>query len=681
MSLFRGESDRPRSLSPSSVAEESLPGSPPSPPSPQAPPLPTAERYDEPDDASFQPSSPDVSVVSAASTDMKPQSWRRWTAPDRTIAASLENIESRDVAAHLYNTHHLKRRLRRPAQQNDVSKDWRAKDTWLKKGKELQYKDILTGDWETELMPPKQWSAWPLPPHRLRGGGLAAGTMEHDEHEWCVGSPVHRDSGETMREEILAVFLRSAKTTWMARQADQDLSFSEGKQPKKQPQSNKTTLFKSIAYSSETEGGQQTERIASAASHSDIERDSGDPRDSEALRSARKPGTEVRFLADDALAGRILGPSVNSLLSNIDHLAMAVQRNRLNHVGDRARGRSGSTSELPTDTESTAPPCRPSSSRHSSRNSRARSTSSASSRASISSTNSLAGKGAGLMDWSELLGVAAVSGWDPNAVERTAERCASLFGEGMGFRTLDEGSTGKQGLEYIPAMVGPVGETDPRHAAVPKRPHFTPGTLRCPHSDCSGSLRDHNGTNRLIDHMRRKHGYDPRTNDSDNEERTLGGVHVDGYLQPIWVKPGWLGHGRSKSQGVDPEATTRRRKRQKTASGSGVASAYDTQDEGEEAEEAGRMARVPVWERLDSVSQRLKPNQACTNCRQRKRPCDGGHPCRRCQRMGEESTCVAKVASSRACTNCKRSRKKCDLERPCGRCLERGEEDRCEDVR
>jgi N-terminal acetyltransferase B complex catalytic subunit len=47
----------------------------------------------------------------------------------------------------------------------------------------------------------------------------------------------------------------------------------------------------------------------------------------------------------------------------------------------------------------------------------------------------------------------------------------------------------------------------------------------------------------------RNHGYDPRTNDSDNEERTHGGVHIDGFMQPITAKQGWLGHGRSKAGG------------------------------------------------------------------------------------------------------------------------------------
>jgi hypothetical protein len=41
----------------------------------------------------------------------------------------------------------------------------------------------------------------------------------------------------------------------------------------------------------------------------------------------------------------------------------------------------------------------------------------------------------GLRDWSDVLGMAALTGWDSDVVARAGERCARLFGEEMGFRT------------------------------------------------------------------------------------------------------------------------------------------------------------------------------------------------------------------------------------------------------
>lgn len=42
----------------------------------------------------------------------------------------------------------------------------------------------------------------------------------------------------------------------------------------------------------------------------------------------------------------------------------------------------------------------------------------------------------GLRDWSDVLGMAALKGWDPNVVKRAGKRCAELFDEEMGFRTV-----------------------------------------------------------------------------------------------------------------------------------------------------------------------------------------------------------------------------------------------------
>lgn len=44
-----------------------------------------------------------------------------------------------------------------------------------------------------------------------------------------------------------------------------------------------------------------------------------------------------------------------------------------------------------------------------------------------------------LRDWSDVVGMAALAGWDPAVVERASERCARLFGENMLFRTFAEG--------------------------------------------------------------------------------------------------------------------------------------------------------------------------------------------------------------------------------------------------
>ena len=764
MSLFGGEHADQQPTSPLSADEDSLYEPSPSPESAQAPTLHVPE-IGGPNELNFQSSPPALEDNSTHAPTIKPQSWRRWTAPDRELAASLEDVESADLAAHLYNTHHLKRRLRLSAEHTSELKSWQSKDAWLKKGQELQYQDPLTQDLETELIPPKPWSAWPLPPHQLRSDDFSTRGTEDCEVGWHVNSWVDHDSGETMREEILALFLRTAKENRVAQQAHEsgadmgmldahmgdhssslppnseiemaeDVLARNADQHEISQRSSGTKLSKTKVYSSETEGEQLAREINDLGVDTDAEGIFGttdcsefesDTEGKQATSTHQPPDVEATVLADDDIARRVLDPSINSLLSSVDKLVVAINRCRTNHLGDRGRSRSASVSDYLADRESTTRQSRSLSRSRSTgyavkqngpsrtksrlskphpkqslglatlqegsdsvtqhglnegpRRRRARSTSSASSNI---SGDSQVGRGSGLMDWSEVLGLAAVSGWNQRAIARATQRCASLFGETMGFRTFEQNSAPGSVptlIQYAPCPISTT-QTSFNGAGVPKRPHFTPGSLQCPHSDCPGSLREYSSSNRLTEHVRRKHGYDPRTNDSDNEERTVAGVHVDGYLQPVWAKPGWIGHGRAKSEGIDQVPKMPRRKRQKLESQptSMLNSAYQTQDEREETEVPQLAAATQVLETLKGVSQRLKPYQACTNCRRRKKPCDGRRPCGRCEKMGDEDSClyVASASSSRSCSNCKRSRKKCDSQEPCGRCEQRGEGDTCE---
>jgi hypothetical protein len=787
MSLFGGDESIPSasssSPSPSPLPSPSQRSS--SPQNAQHAPSPPFAHLPDPDDShdeDFLPSSPDAEPTPLEDDTVKPKSWRRYTEADRDIAASLDNIESADLAAHLYNAHSLKRRLRRPKEQLGRIKDWQSKDAWLKKGEELQFKDPLTGDLETELVPSKLWTAWPLPPKRLVPKGSAMRKTEASEDGWHISSAADYDSGEVMREELLALFLRTAKRNWTSHQVDPEntelhtedgilssnLSSSDseagvGHEPtsSKAEHGGKRTGEKSVKgantklYSSETDGEQITRQLGNldvdteddppdrTSTDSDPENASPSPIRQHGLPGSQQSATEAAFLADDDEARRILEPSVNSLLSRIDKLALAIRRNRLNHAGDGSH-RSGSGSDYLTDRETPTPAARSppiaqsrshmlkktSSSRpqtamkqsrrplkqmqkphngtesdsasnygadHDSededapekpKNSRDPSGSSNSSPRSNASSNSEARKGVGLMDWSELLGLAAIAGFDKRVIANTAQRCASLFGEQMVFRTFDEGLATQpisEPVRYMPDIIPAPDDavrdteiSEQERPTLAKRPYFEAGSRRCPHRDCPGSLKDFSGSSRLIEHVRRKHGYDPRTNDSDNEERTFGGVHIDGYLQPVWAKPGWLGYGRAKSEATDNEVQMPRRKRQRLDSRptSTVTSAYTTQDEREDEEQ---MVPAPTPDTALNPAQRSTRKKTCTNCSRKKKVCDGDRPCGRCRRVGEGETCEYRVKSARpACLNCRRRKQRCDYGEPCARCERNGEEDSCQ---
>ncbi|OCL06441.1 hypothetical protein AOQ84DRAFT_77075 [Glonium stellatum] len=173
----------------------------------------------------------------------------------------------------------------------------------------------------------------------------------------------------------------------------------------------------------------------------------------------------------------------------------------------------------------------------------------------------------GLRDWSEVIGMASLTGWSDRVVDRAAKRCAALFGESMAFRTLHEGSALKPAVEPIlytpetilaPDSAGIDGSETSDMANAEARPHWEPGCLICPHVHCWGHSKEFRIPYRVVEHLIRVHGYDPRIPSSDGENEMVGGVHIDGFLQPISAKQGW--------RGGDKAAVSDKRKKRKRES-------------------------------------------------------------------------------------------------------------------
>ncbi|KAL1301970.1 hypothetical protein AAFC00_002425 [Neodothiora populina] len=254
----------------------------------------------------------------------------------------------------------------------------------------------------------------------------------------------------------------------------------------------------------------------------------------------------------------------------------------------------------------------------------------------------------GLRDWSEVLGVAAMTGWDQSVIQRATKRCEALFGETMTFRTFPEYGPIREENEYVSTSEedtqSQAGYFCPfpmckRHAlpyerayrwrdhlkrSHKKKPeeivaieqeaqrkmargHSTitgqikrqnaldfnpmnwvpPDPLKCPHCETSSV---YTRVGRLLDHLRRTHRYDPRiqampstkrkqpsrhisvgssvisgadSNDEDgssvageeNDEEMLGGVRLDGFLQPVL---------RRKGRGKDKEARLKKEKERRS---------------------------------------------------------------------------------------------------------------------
>ncbi|KAH6878330.1 hypothetical protein BKA58DRAFT_376970 [Alternaria rosae] len=530
-----------------------------------------------------------------------PQTWQSYTEADRQIADSLDQLQETDLSVHLYNAHALKRRLRRPPEDTAQVKNWQSRDNWLKTGQDLEHVDAA-GLLQTAVVPSKEWTAWPVPPDEESGGNVDDGT---------TGSANTEDAGDELREELLAVFLRLAKERWNSRETPSSESdvgnHTSASQSRSRSQSASTAKPNNL-----TKVGTRTDDVDDG---NDTERDHATGK-----KRGRKPRTETliepTLLADDARAQQLLQPTIQNMMGKLDELALAIRRTRVNHFGRGEPGDS-SMSEYTSGAESSGPRSRSTSRARSKSVTSRRSSTGPPSRAksrevdrtvrqktkaarkaiderelagdddissggsdwgksnkiprerkrrrsssSMSDSDSSGDEGIlreGLLDWSEVLGLAAVQGWNEGAVARTAQRCATLFGEGMSFMPFHEALTSKtvpEPVSYTPSTIPPPTMHSISQPPPPKRPFFQIGTLRCPHADCWGHEKDFALPYRVIEHCMRVHGYDPRTNDSDNEERTVGGVHIDGFLQPITAKQGWLGNGRVKAGKVSKRSRT-----------------------------------------------------------------------------------------------------------------------------
>ncbi|KAL8947700.1 MAG: hypothetical protein Q9183_007759 [Haloplaca sp. 2 TL-2023] len=234
-------------------------------------------------------------------------------------------------------------------------------------------------------------------------------------------------------------------------------------------------------------------------------------------------------MADDEMAKGILQPSLIQMMNKLDALLAGLHQARNSYAtynkaltkmttdeksNKRKRGRSSSR---PDDTEITTAP---------SNQSRETSPEHPGTDGTYSNiqrrhrlhrrkgTSSQNKAGLGLRDWSDVVGVASMCGWDSAVVARAAARCSDLFEERISFRTLHEGSAQDQEIRYEPEIL-------------------TAEDFRPANSD------DEPTTDEV---------FDTSGATAESKDDMVGGVHVDGFLQPIKRKKSWSRSSRAQSQ-------------------------------------------------------------------------------------------------------------------------------------
>ncbi|RMY60567.1 hypothetical protein D0865_01473 [Hortaea werneckii] len=500
--------------------------------------------------------------------------WRHYTEQERETAASLDQQRANDLGVHLYNAHSLKSRNYSPTRASQIP-PWKDKSHWLRRNE--------AG--ELPWHPDRNWTAWPLPanevPRREEAFGVPiehilddAGTLRKDE-PWVPSAD--------LRDEIEALMLRKAKARFRSRNW---AAHEEFHVPPNPPEATSGVeggdgRSGSDSHSEEEEGGVQT--VKAETTH--------------LLRHQQQHHYSPAFLADDHQAGALLRPAVRHIVSKFDDLLIGLHESRQGHrqrasfPRSRSRRSRSRTNSKPAATSSQSQP-RPRSSEKrgnvgngsdgqasehddnyeasTSGDDEAQSVEKGRRRPSGQSKKEL-----GLRDWSEVLGVAALTGWDQKVIDRTARRCAALFGEKMAMRFMPEMPVDKvndEVVEYLPETIPPLESEDSEQdeevgeavSSMDKGQQVEKGGWQCPYGNCARHHEVYEQRWRWREHLKRTHklngqqleeveaepnqGRDSHTAPDagpdvvggqeeemqmDDEDALLGSVHVDGFLRPL----------------------------------------------------------------------------------------------------------------------------------------------------
>ncbi|KAL9597030.1 MAG: hypothetical protein Q9219_005405 [cf. Caloplaca sp. 3 TL-2023] len=398
--------------------------------------------------------------------------WRHQTAPERQIASSLEKLRAKDLAVHLYNFYVLKRQVTDPGKrpEHGLDQDTRAsahRQSWVSS---------------------KSWTAWPMLPELVPRESEANSWGDDALQERCFEHGSH----EILRDLLVARASQRAKERFHQREWNE-----------------------LETESSDSFYDQNTNRGTPLGAMHDGQDDTED--------------LEPTVLADDERARKILQPSLNHVLGKLDTLLKSLHHERSSYavpdkpplkrqsmIDDttsddderkRKKVRTGKhTDQGKHQTISPGIPDVLSSAVNQPRQVRGRL--SGSDRDKVkSSTRSQSRLGRlGLRDWSDVLGIASICGWDTGVVARAAARCSNLFEEGIVFRTLHEDGDGFHDRSYLPRASAVEAAESPELATREYHQQV----------DFTGGNPEAEGNNAKV-----------------------GGVHIDGFLQPIPIHSSW----------------------------------------------------------------------------------------------------------------------------------------------
>ena len=415
-------------------------------------------------------------------------SWRFYTRDERELATSLDQIENNDLSAHLYNTHRLKRRL---YSDSSTVRPWQSKRNWFARDE--------TG--QIPFHPDRAWTAWPLEPADVPRSGEQWGVPVTDQDE---------ENATYRRKEDWrpSLYLHDSMQAEILRQAKE--RFRERTFPGQQ--------FAQVVHINSS--AQRTSSVSS------VEDSDGSSLSSESITQGQEPtehkseGTDLQpcFTADEDFAADILRPTVCHIISKLDDILLGLHRSRRGHHRDQSRSRTRSpasrsasraarkrlSADLPPQEQGHSPRSTSQARDAPKPDPIAKQTSHRSSSRDRPRRQEL-----GTRDWSEVLGVASLVGWDQSIIARAANRCAALFDESMTFRDIPAASIGKARdsdvePQQLPVIVPSLEQVD--HDPLAPEGPVSDGHY-CPHASCARHLEPYAQLWRLREHLKRKHKH------------------------------------------------------------------------------------------------------------------------------------------------------------------------------
>ncbi|RMZ88213.1 hypothetical protein DV736_g4555, partial [Chaetothyriales sp. CBS 134916] len=395
--------------------------------------------------------------------------WLSWTEDDRLVAQSLDRVRSQDLSIHLYNAYAL---------NAGVSSSRQSRRTRSKGKAPIRPDQTSQDDLPRFLNAPQGWTAWPLPPERVPRGPLlpqpSHGGVYRSEDDYRLSAP--------LEECIIATTMRIARQRWNARSslpefptkrnwgikvedevADNsvDADLHQASDDEDSPAESDLVETVAVGPGSSASESADEQMFTSQVYDLGLDMDEDEGKYDKDLTGVVESSVDQRPvpIVDDEKAKAILLPGARHILSKIDDLLMGLHQARHVYAAVPLRRKLGvpddeansAEEHFETKASSEVYP------RRGRKRKRGRFVSVATN-VSATSRSTDSGDGKERKDrwrrlqprgWSDVVGMAALTGWNPAVIERASQRCANLFGQNMLFRTFHEGDRTKNQDSYF----------------------------------------------------------------------------------------------------------------------------------------------------------------------------------------------------------------------------------------